>query len=132
MDNRRLVKWFDIRYHEKFEAFCRHIGARFAGYLNTQKNHISVWAKKPDGTISWVINYERDNHTGGWVVGYASADDRLKSLSSYFEDTESITEQEWSLFEMCEPEMVEWLGKNTLKATDIELMLKGRTMMEIM
>lgn len=133
MDNRRLVKWFDIRYHKKHEAFCRHIARSpsFAGYPNTQAGRISVWGKKPDGTLNWVLNYGKKAGAGDWSVELDPTAWRANSLTSYFEDTECITEEEWCLFEMCEPELVAWLGKNTLKATDIELMLKGRLMIEV-
>ena len=126
MDNRRLVKWFDIRYHEKFDTFAKLIRPHLEAY----RINISVWERKPNGVVDWVLNYQKGNDSGGWEVQYGIGA-QARAVCSYFEDSENISDEEWDLFEMCEPELVSWLGKNTLKATDIELMLKGRCMIEV-
>lgn len=126
MDNRRLVKWFDIRHHEKYEPFVKVIKPRLGKRLRA----LTVWARKPNGETESVGQYQRDNVNSPWRVQVGNTDE-TKRICPYFEDPENITEEEWGLFQMCEPELVSWLGKNTLAATDIELMLKGRVMLEV-
>lgn len=126
MDNRRVVKWFDIRYHEKSGTF----GKLIRPHLEDHRTKISVWERKPNGTSDWVLHYQKRDADRDWQVQLGTGT-QVRSVCSYFEDPENISDEEWDLFEICEPELVSWLGKNTLKATDIELMLKGRCMIDV-
>jgi hypothetical protein len=122
VDNRRLIKWLDVRYHANFPIFKRTVEP-----LMAMSQKLRVIHRRPDGSERLLIEYVEP--TGGWEwevsVGKKKID--LGNISRYFEDTNNISDEEWDLFAMCEPEANAMLGQITLQATDAELFLTGKT-----
>lgn len=121
MDNRRLVKWLDVRYHQNFPVFRRTVEP-----LMAMSQKLRVIHRRQDGSERLLIEYVEP--TGGWEWEVSMGKQRvdLGSISRYFEDTDNISDEEWDLFAICEPEANEMLGRVTLQASDAELFLTGK------
>lgn len=87
---------------------------------------LRVIHRRQDGSERLLIEYVEP--TGGWEWEVSMGKQRvdLGRISRYFEDTDNISDEEWDLFAICEPEANEMLGRVTLQASDAELFLTGK------
>lgn len=127
VDNRRLVKWLDIRYHETFPIFQKEFLVERSGV----SPGLFLVAGVSEGGAGYLVTYEKDEKMS-WGIEPRSALESLDFIQRYFEDTTKITDDEWDLFSLCEPEYVKGLGGCTEHTSNIELFLTGKTEYRIM
>lgn len=102
-DLKKYIRLFDMGYQSTTKMFKDILGK---GMSQTRK--IRVMVPNPEGGDDLVLcEYLDWNGDENWIftVGNTLFGDKMDKVTPYFADIANITDDEWNLFKMCEPEI---------------------------
>lgn len=127
--NKRLVKLLDFRFHQTNPVFKNKVSP----YLPMSQRILVRHIDNSGGAMT-LCEYWDISGKGDWIIGTSSMQMTAKEVTDlldYFEDTSKITDEEWGLFAVCYPDLLQGLGKMTDFTSRIELYLSGRVNIQV-